>query len=147
MHSFCIGQYKNNLEAVIMQKLTRTINIGFRVTEEEREMIYKRMEQAKMSNLRAYLLKMAIDGSVIQIDLTNVNECSRLLRNISGNINQIAKRINETSNIYATDIEEIKVRQDEIWEQQEKIIKSLTKLVEAVWWLRHGLNQFTKENQ
>ena len=114
------------------QKLTRTINMGFRVTEEEREMIYKRMKQTKMSNLRAYLLKMAVDGRVIQIDLTNVNECSRLLRNISGNINQIAKHINETGNIYAADIEEITARQEEIWEQQEKIIKSLAKLLGVV---------------
>ena len=114
------------------QKLTRTINMGFRVTEKEREMIYKRMSQTRISSLRAYLLKMAIDGRVINIDLTSSNECARLLRNVSSNINQIAKRAHETGSIYAADMEEIKARQDEIWVQQEKIIKILTKLVEAV---------------
>ena len=111
------------------QKLTRSINMGFRVTEEERGMIYKRMNQTKISNLRTYLLKMAVDGRVIEVDLTSINECSRLLRNISNNINQIAKRANETGNVYPADIEEIKTQQDEIWRQQEKIIRSLAKLV------------------
>jgi hypothetical protein len=114
------------------QKLTRTINIGFRVTEEEREMIYKRMKQTKTSNLRAYLLKMAIDGQVIEIDLTHVKDCATLLRNVSNNINQIAKRTNETGNVYAADIKEIQSLQDKIWEQQEKIIRSIAKLVEVM---------------
>ena len=115
-----------------MQKLTRTINMGFRVTAEEKSMIYKRMRQTKISNLRAYLLKMAIDGRVIHIDLTNVNECARLLQNISNNINQITKKVNETSSIHADDMDEIKERQDEIWQQQEVIIKSLAKVLGVV---------------
>ena len=115
-----------------MQKLKRNINMGFRVTEKEQEMIKRRMAQTKIRNLRAYLLKMAIDGRVIEIDLTQINECSRLLRNISNNINQIAKRANETGNIYDEDIHEIKARQSEIWEQQEKIIRFLAKLVEVM---------------
>ena len=115
-----------------MQKLKRNINMGFRVTEKEQEMIKRRMAQTKIRNLRAYLLKMAIDGRVIEIDLTQINECSRLLRNISNNINQIAKRANETGNIYDEDIREIKVCQSEIWEQQEKIIRFLAKLVEVM---------------
>ena len=115
-----------------MQKLKRNINMGFRVTEKEQEMIKRRMAQTKIRNLRAYLLKMAIDGRVIEIDLTQINECSRLLRNISNNINQIAKRANETGNIYDEDICEIKSRQSEIWEQQEKIIRFLAKFVEVM---------------
>ena len=115
-----------------MQKLTRNINMGFRVTAEEKAMIYKRMGQTKISNLRAYLLKMAIDGRVIHIDLTNVNECTRLLRNVSNNINQIAKKAHETGSIHAADMDGIKARQDELWQQQEVIIKSLTKILEAI---------------
>ena len=115
-----------------MQNLTRSINIGFRVTEEEQEMIRRRQAQTGIKNLRSYLLKMAIDGRVIEFDMKNVKECSRLLGNVSGNINQIAKRANETGNIYHADIEEIKARQDEIWAQQEKIIRSIAKLVDAV---------------
>ncbi|MCL2774327.1 MAG: plasmid mobilization relaxosome protein MobC, partial [Oscillospiraceae bacterium] len=65
-----------------MQNLKRNINMGFRVTSEEQEMIKRRQEQTGIQNLRAYLLKMAVDGMVVNLDLSEVNECSRLLRNI-----------------------------------------------------------------
>ena len=114
------------------QKLTRSINMGFRVTEEEQAMIYKRMGKTKMTSLRAYLLKMAIDGRVIQIDLTSTNENTRLLRNATNSLNQIAKRVNTTGDFYPADMTEIMARQDEIWEQNERILKALTKLLGAV---------------
>ncbi|GHV32716.1 hypothetical protein FACS18949_04520 [Clostridia bacterium] len=52
-------------------------------------MIHKRMAQTGIKNLRAYLLKQAIDGRVIRIELDSVNECCRLLGNVSNNINQV----------------------------------------------------------
>ena len=114
------------------QNLTRSINMGFRVTEEEQEMIYKRMKQSNITSLRAFLLKMAIDGRVIQIDLTSANENTRLLRNATNSLNQIAKRLNTTGNFYPADMTEITARQDEIWQQNEKILLTLTKLLGAV---------------
>jgi hypothetical protein len=115
-----------------MQNLKRNINMGFRGTAEEREQIMKRMEEIGFPSVRSYLLKMALNGHIITLDLTHVQECSRLLRNISGNINQIAKRANSGGDIYSADLEEIKNRQNEIWQQQDKIIKSLTDILEVV---------------
>jgi len=115
-----------------MQNLKRNINMGFRVTAEEREQILGRMEEIGFPSVRAYLLKMALNGRIITLDLTHVRECSHLLRNISGNINQIAKRANETGNIYAADVKEIQSRQNEIWEQQNTIFKSLTEILEVL---------------
>jgi hypothetical protein len=114
-----------------MQNLKRSINIGFRVTEEEQKLIQKAMARTKITNMRAYLLKMAVNGRVIEVELTSVNECNRLLRNISGNINQIAKRANETDRVYDADLADIKARQAEIWAQQDNIIKILAKIVEV----------------
>jgi hypothetical protein len=120
------------MEVIMQQNLKRNIALTFRVSEEEKALVQRRMAQTNISNLRAYLLKMAVDGQVITVELDSVNECNRLLRNISNNINQIARRINETGNIYAADIEEIKTRQNEIWEQQSKTIKLLSDIVVAV---------------
>jgi DNA mismatch repair ATPase MutL len=115
-----------------MQKLKRSINMGFRVNEEEQELIRRRMAQTKFSNLRAYLLKMAIDGRVITIDLTHVKECSRLLGNVSGNINQISRHANTYGTLYAEDMAKIQQQLDEVWAQQDKILKFLTKLAKVV---------------
>jgi hypothetical protein len=115
-----------------MQNLKRSINVGFRVTGEEQSMIQRRMAQTGIRSLRAYLLKMAVDGRVIEVEMDSIRECNRLLRNISGNINQIAARANATGSVYAADMEEIKARQGEIWERQDAIIKTLAKIVEVV---------------
>lgn len=115
-----------------MQSLKRNINMGFRVNEEEQQLIRRRMAQTNISNLRAYLLKIAIDGYVVNLDLTEVSECSRLLSNISGNINQILKHANTYGALYTEDMAAIKNRLDEIWEQQDKILRSLAKVLEVV---------------
>lgn len=115
-----------------MQNLNRNHAMTFRVTEKEREMIRRRQAQTGIKSLRAYLLKMAIDGRVIHVELNSVVEMNRLLSNATNNINQIAKRVNETSNIYAADIAEIKARQDEIWEQQKEILHNLNKKMDTI---------------
>jgi len=115
-----------------MQNLKRNIALTFRVSAKEQEMIKRRMAQTNIRNLRAYLLKMAIDGRVISLDLSYVRECSRLLRNVSNNVNQLAKRANEGNNVCSGEIADVKIQLGEVWEQQDKIIKNLAKILEVV---------------
>ena len=115
-----------------MQKnLERNHAMTFRVTEKERDMIRKKMKQAGMKNLRAYLLKMAIDGRIIRIDLTGVTEMNRLLGNVSNNINQIARKVNETGIVHLIDIGDIQARQEKIWKQQKEILRLFGGVMDA----------------
>ena len=98
------------------------------VNEQERAMIERRMEQAGIKSMRAFLLKMAIDGHVVQLDLTGVKEMVRLLSNATNNINQIARRANETGSIYAADLDELRGRYDELWNQAGGILRKLSEL-------------------
>jgi len=86
------------------------------------------MAQAGMKNMRAYLLKMAIEGRIIHVELDSVQEMIRLLSNATNNINQIARRINETGSIYAADIEDLRGRYDELWGQTKEILRRLSAL-------------------
>jgi len=106
----------------------RNINLAFRVTEEERAMIDKRMAQAGTSNLRAYIVKMAIDGRVIHVELESVREMVRLLSNATNNVNQIAKKANETDNIFAGDVRVLQEHIDDIWGQAREILQKLNAL-------------------
>ena len=115
-----------------MQKLKRNINMGFRVTEEEQQMIKRRQSQTNICNLRVYLLKMAIDGMVVNLDISALQECSRLLRTVSNNVNQLAKRANKGGNVCADEITDVKTQLGDVWEQQDKIIKSLAKILEVI---------------
>jgi len=116
----------------MQQNLERNHAMTFRVTEKEREMIRKAQARTKIKNTRAYLLKMAVDGRVIEIDLESVREMNRLLSNATNNINQIARRVNETGSVHLIDIEDIQARQEEIWVQQKEILRRFNKILEAV---------------
>ena len=108
-----------------MANLKRKHNLHFMVNDEENEMIKRRMAQTGINNMRAYMLKMAVDGEVIHIELDSVKEMVRLLSNATNNINQIAKRVNQTGNIYEADVSDLKARYEEIWQQTKIILKKL----------------------
>ncbi|MGI6316426.1 MAG: plasmid mobilization protein [Christensenellales bacterium] len=96
----------------------RTVQIKFRITEEERNLIEEKMKMIPTRNMAAYLRKMAIDGYVIQIDYSDIKAMTAEIQKIGVNINQIARRVNATGNIYEQDIEEIKGALAEIWRLQ-----------------------------
>jgi uncharacterized protein (DUF1778 family) len=104
------------------------INLTFRVSADEHAMIKRRMAQAGVTNMRAFILKQAIDGRVIHVELQSVNEMCRLLSNATNNINQVARRVNETGNVYAADIEDLRVQYDGLWVQAREILTKLAAL-------------------
>ena len=81
-----------------------------------------------VTELAAYIRKMAIDGYVVKLEVPELKEMTRLLSSCSNNLNQIAKRVNATGNIYSTDFDEIREHQENLWNVAEKIMRSLSKL-------------------
>jgi uncharacterized protein (DUF1778 family) len=122
------GCMENKTKEPQKKNRTRDHYINFAVTEKERELIDRRMAQTGISNRRAYLLKMAVDGRVIHVELESVKEMVQLLSNATNNINQIAKRANETGSIYAADLDELSGRYDEIWAQAKVILQKLSRV-------------------
>lgn len=115
-----------------MQNRKRNVQIKFWVTEEERELIKLRMAQLPTQNIGAYMRKMAINGLIIYTDMTDIKEMNKELHSIGVNVNQIARRVNETNSIYKEDITELKNYIDEIWKQQRKILLSLPEVPKVV---------------
>ena len=99
-----------------MKNRTRPVRIEFRVTEQERQLIQKKMEQLGTKNMGAYLRKMAIDGYIIKVDYTEQKKLAAAVSRVAGNINQICRRLNQTGHFYEDDIVELKAKQCEIWE-------------------------------
>ena len=100
----------------MMKNRTRPARIEFRVTEQERQLIQKKMEQLGTKNMGAYLRKMTIDGYIIKVDYTEQKKLAAAVSRVAGNINQICRRINQTGHFYEDDIVELKAKQCEIWE-------------------------------
>lgn len=87
-------------------------------TPEEKEMIRERMRECGYDEIGKYVRRMAIDGFIIHVDYTDVKELSNQIRRVGININQIAKRANETEAIYQGDIDELNEMMREIWRLQ-----------------------------
>ena len=106
----------------------RTVGLYTTVTPEERAVIDEKMAQAGTDNLRAYLRKMALDGYVVRVDMDAVLETVKLLRSVSNNVNQIAKRCNETRNLYAQDVEDLRRGYARVWSEIGKLLKKFEEL-------------------
>jgi uncharacterized protein (DUF1778 family) len=110
------------------QNRERPIVLRLRANEEEAALIRERMAAAGIRNFSAFARKMLIDGYHINLDLSDVREMVRLLSNATNNINQIARRANETRNIYAEDLSDLRRQYDSLWEAVNKILAGLAKI-------------------
>ena len=93
----------------------RDQDVHFLASKEEVERIHEKMDELGIRSMGAYLRKMALDGYCIRLDLQDVKALVSLLRICSNNLNQYAKRANETGSIYHADIEDLQKRLEEIW--------------------------------
>lgn len=84
---------------------TKVINL--RLSAMELQAIRERMESVGIRNMSAYMLKMAMNGFIIQPDMSDMKEVLRLMKINSNNLNQYAKKANETGSIYKEDIKEL----------------------------------------
>ena len=108
-----------------MKNRKRQIPILFWVSEEEREQIEQKMAQLGTGNMSAYLRKIAIDGYVVNLDLPELRELTTLLRRSSNNLNQLTKRVHETSRIYDADIEGLRMEYDKLVDAADVILSKL----------------------
>lgn len=90
--------------------------LKFRISAEEVERIKVKMEDAGILNMSAYIRKMALDGICVRMDLGDVRQLVILLRRCTSNLEQYAKKANETGSVYAAEIANLQIRLDEIWE-------------------------------
>ena len=99
-----------------------------RTTTAEKNRIYEKMLGMGIRSLSAYIRKMALDGYCLNLDLPQLRRMAYLLQMCSNNLNQYAKRANETGSIYAADIHDLQIRMDEIWGTAKEILVSLSKI-------------------
>lgn len=102
--------------------------IILRTTKSEKNRIYEKMLGMGIRSLSAYIRKMALDGYCLNLDLPQLRRMSYLLQNCSNNLNQVAKRVNESNQLYAADFEDLRHRLDELIEIGRQILSRLAEL-------------------
>ena len=83
---------------------------------------------SSIHSLSAYIRKMALDGYCLCLDLKELRRMAYLLQNCSNNLNQVAKRANESGQIYAADLDDLRIRLDELIRIGKQILSKLADL-------------------
>ena len=109
-----------------MEKRNEVVYV--RMTKSEKARMYAKMQEIGVCSVSAYCRKMILDGYCINLNLEPVRELVSLLRRCSNNLNQYAKKANQTGSIYEMDIEDLKARLEEIWNQSRQIISHLSSI-------------------
>ena len=131
----CMSEKKFNMPGRGSSKTddaNRTINMQFRVTEEELRQFEKRQAEVGILNRSAYLRKMALNGICIHVESDDLRKASNLLWRTSNNMNQYAKKANATGNIYVEDINSMKAMYSELIQVFGKVLHQFNEISEAI---------------
>lgn len=108
-----------------MEERYRNIRVRFRVTPEEMAVIERKQAEANIINREAFLRKMVMEGRVLVLNVPELRTISALLGHCSGNLNQIAKRVNSTGRYYMGELEEAKDILNDVEKKLQKVIEQL----------------------
>jgi len=75
-----------------------------------------------MKSKSTFLRRLILYGFVYDIDYSDLRDYNVTLGKISGNLNQIAKRMNATGNLYKADVEEVKKLMKQVWDTQKSML-------------------------
>ncbi len=110
------------------ERRNRPITIKMRVNESEAALIEERMAQLGTTNREAFLRKMALDGYILKLDMPELKELVSQLRYMGNNLNQLTKRVNATGRAYEADLEDVRQRQEAIWQEVRSLLTRLESL-------------------
>ena len=106
----------------------KSVRTEFVMSEQDAELVRERMAELGITNLSAYLRKMAVDGYIIHLDMSDIQEMIRLLRICSNNLNQYARRANETGSVYSADVDDLRPRLDSLWDGMDKLLRGFANI-------------------
>lgn len=109
---------------MIPYKRKRDIHLHVMVTADEFDTIKQRMAEAGITNAGAYIRKMALNGYVLNVDLSPVRELVSLQRRCANNPNQVAIHAH-TYGVYPSEITALQKDYAEIWGRVSNILEQL----------------------
>ena len=105
------------------QNRKRDIQLLFRVTPEEKELIQEKMRLVDMTNFREYARQMATKGYIVNVDASEIKNVAAELQKIDVNIRQILRHADTMGELYATDTEEIQLKMKDNWRMVRKLFR------------------------
>ena len=92
------------------------------LSDDEQYILEQKVKISGMKSKSAFLRRLILYGFVYDIDYSYLRDYNAALGKISGNLNQIAKRMNATGNVYKADVEEVKKLMKQVWDTQKAML-------------------------
>ena len=105
-----------------MANRSRTNPVQFYLDDDEQYILDEKFRVSGLKSKSAFLRKLILYGYVYDVDYSYLRNYNTELGRISSNLNQIAKRINSTGNIYQEDMDEVKELMNEVWRTQKSML-------------------------
>ena len=105
-----------------MANRKRTNPVQFYLDDEEQYILDEKFKLSGMKSKSAFLRKLILYGYVYDVDYSYLRNYNTELGRISSNLNQIAKRVYSTGNMYQEDIDEVKELMNEVWRTQKSML-------------------------
>lgn len=93
----------------------RDRQLNIRVTDYEYKLIQERMTASGSATLREFLVDVATNGFLINVDYSDIKALAYEINRIGNNINQIAHKINSEGLVYKEQIEDVQEDVNMIW--------------------------------
>jgi Bacterial mobilisation protein (MobC). len=93
---------------MVKVKRNRYIEKKIRLRPDENDFIKHKMDNAGRTNFNAFALEMLIQGQVNIVDFKTLSDLKIAIDRVGKNINQIAKKVNESGDVSKSDIDETK---------------------------------------
>ena len=107
---------------------SRSRQVKFWVSEEEYQLLQKKMKAAGGVNQGVYIRKMILDGYIVNLDIPELKEIIRLLSITSNNVNQMARQLNRNNTIYPQELTEVEAQLEQIYKLLRKVMRGISKI-------------------
>ena len=96
--------------------------VQFYLSDDEQYILNTKFKASGMKSMSAFLRKLILYGYVYDVDYSYLRNYNTELGRISSSLNQIAKRVNSTGNIYQNDMNEVKELMNKVWHTQKSML-------------------------
>ena len=93
------------------------------LSDKEQYILEQKVKISGMKSKSTFLRRLILYGYVYDIDYSGLRDYNATPGKTSSNLNQIAKRMNATGNVYKTDVEEVKKLMKQVWDTQLAMLK------------------------
>lgn len=105
-----------------MAKRERQNELKIYLNDDERYILEQKWKASNMKSKSSFIRHLILYGYVYDVNYEHLREYNTNLAQIGNNLNQIAKRMNATGNVYAADVREVKELMKQVWQSQKSML-------------------------